>query len=428
MANVNAVVDKLKDFGLRHGEKAGVVIASTVFFFCIGSAAKRETINTSPDKVKTVTKASDSNLSRNEPRDTILRRIEEKGIKDTSFSKVIDDQVKTELSPDQFVSARQWVSPEPGAGLIRDTPTLIAVTELYAYPGRGGFVVYELDAEGNRIPDPDKDKPREQPQGKKGKKRRAGGGAMGGMGGAVKKRTRGKADFEREAKEEDARKQKQLSAKLAGGNGPEEAKKEDAEKDEDSKEVLRGHRWVVLTGVLDHAKLVANYKAAVKNPAVAHPNYARLNLQRKALQDDGTWTDWEKVSRDENLKVIDNLAYIDEEELTPETVRCEALVDPLPFLKAGLWEKVHIASLVPKEKKEIPKAANDLGGMFGGGRMRGGAGGMGSGMDYGNAMKGMGASSAMMQNMMGGRGRGGPMGGGPMGGGMMGGGMMGGPA
>ena len=25
-------------------------------------------------------------------------------------------------------------------------------------------------------------------------------------------------------------------------------------------------------------------------------------------------------------------------------------VDPLPFLNAGLWEKVHIASLVPKEK------------------------------------------------------------------------------
>ena len=36
-------------------------------------------------------------------------------------------------------------------------------------------------------------------------------------------------------------------------------------------------------------------------------------------------------------------------------MRLEALVDPLPFLKAGYWEKVHVSSLVPKEKKEVPK-------------------------------------------------------------------------
>ena len=44
------------------------------------------------------------------------------------------------------------------------------------------------------------------------------------------------------------------------------------------------------------------------------------------------------------------------------------LVDPLPFLKAGLWEKVHIASLVPKEKKEIPKTDTTAGGGMMGGR------------------------------------------------------------
>ena len=61
------------------------------------------------------------------------------------------------------------------------------------------------------------------------------------------------------------------------------------------------------------------------------------------------------VSSDENFKVLDNLPEEDEE-LTPETVRPYGLVDPLPFLKAGLWEKVHIASLVPKEKKKIVKS------------------------------------------------------------------------
>ena len=67
------------------------------------------------------------------------------------------------------------------------------------------------------------------------------------------------------------------------------------------------------------------------------------------------WTKWENVSSDENFKVLDNLPEVDEE-LTPDNVRPTNLVDPLPFLKAGLWEKVHIASLVPKEKKEIPKS------------------------------------------------------------------------
>ena len=48
MANANAIVEKLKDVGLRHGEKAGVAIASTLFFVCIGLAAKKETIDTTP--------------------------------------------------------------------------------------------------------------------------------------------------------------------------------------------------------------------------------------------------------------------------------------------------------------------------------------------------------------------------------------------
>jgi hypothetical protein len=99
------------------------------------------------------------------------------------------------------------------------------------------------------------------------------------------------------------------------------------------------------------------------------------------------------------------------------------LVDPLPFLKAGLWEKVHIASLVPKEKRELPPETPVTGGglpgmmgMMGGPGMMGGAGGPG--------MMGMAGGPGMMggAGMMG---AGGDMRG--MGGMMMGGGMMGGP-
>ena len=128
--------------------------------------------------------------------------------------------------------------------------------------------------------------------------------------------------------------------------------------------------------MLDHGKLVSNYRAALKNPAAANPHYARLDLERQVRQKDGTWSKWESVDSDENLKILDNLPEEDEE-LTPDSVLPDNLNDPLPFLKAGLWEKVHIASLVPKEKKKIeaPPPVMGMGGMGPMSRM-GGMGGM----------------------------------------------------
>ncbi len=100
--------------------------------------------------------------------------------------------------------------------------------------------------------------------------------------------------------------------------------------------------------------MLANYREALKNPAIAHPQYLRLDLERRTLQPDGTWSGWQKIDVDKNLDILDNLPAV-EEELAPETVRPRELVDPLPFLNAGLWEKVHIASLVPKEKIKLPE-------------------------------------------------------------------------
>ncbi len=195
---------------------------------------------------------------------------------------------------------------------------------------------------------------------------------MGGMGGMGKKKkaTKSRADIEREAKAEQERLARQLAAKLAGGDAPaEETKKDEGSEDQGppGKEIVKGYRWVAITGTLDHEKMRANYREALKNPAVAHPNYLRLDLQRQTLQTDGTWTEWQNVDAEANLRVLDNLPEEDEE-LTPESVRPKNLVNPLPFLKAGLWEKVHIASLVPKEKKEIPKSQPGM--MMGGGMRR----------------------------------------------------------
>src|SRR5262249_49555361 len=107
---------------------------------------------------------------------------------------------------------------------------------------------------------------------------------------------------------------------------------------------------------------------------------------------------WQDVDVNKNYDVLDNIPEIDDE-LAPENVRPDGLVDRLPFLKNGLWEKVHIASLVPKEKKEIakpPAGFGAMGGMYG-------MGGMG-GMDDGGMGGGMGAMGAMMGRRMGGSG------------------------
>ncbi len=241
--------------------------------------------------------------------------------------------------------------------------------------------------------------------------------AMGGMmGGARKKPRKSQAELDRIAKQDAERKANALRGKLVGTDTELVGKEEQKANSEKFQEVVRGLRWVAITGVLDHEKMKANYRDALKNPAVAQPNYRRLDLQRQTLLPDGSWTKWEYVASKENYKILDNLPEEDEE-LTPDTVRPDGLVDRLPFLWAGLWEKVHIGKLVPKEKKKMPEKAQTAGMM---------AGGMGMGaMDpsaYGAAMQGQ---VRNQMSMMGGRGM---MGGGGamMRGGMMGGGMMGG--
>ncbi len=393
MANANAVVEKLAGVGLRHGEKAGVAIAMMVFLVCVGMAFSRPTINTSPEKVKKAAQASESNLNRKEERDAIIKRLEEnEKIVPTHFADAVEEQIKVKLVADQFKPQRDWVTPEPGAGLIRDTPKLIAPSELYAYPGRGGILMYALDDAGNRIPLKEGEEETKKPQRYGNTRRPRGAGGMGGMGmgmmgGQRKKRGKSKAEIEREEKEERARKERELKSGLIGTAGRETPKTEtETEKEEGGpfKQVTKGYRWVAITGTLDHAQMLANYKEALKNPAIAHPNYVRLDLERRILQADGTWSDWQKVDANKNLDVLDNLPA-NEVELAPKEVLPDGLVDPLPFLNAGLWEKVHIASLVPKEKTQLPEEpkAQPCGDMMG---MMGGRG-------YGSGM-------AMMQNQM----------------------------
>jgi hypothetical protein len=137
------------------------------------------------------------------------------------------------------------------------------------------------------------------------------------------------------------------------------------------KEVVKGLRSVVITGTLDNKKLRENYLNALKDPNLAYPNYKRLDVQRQTLGEDGKWPEvWVDVDADANLDILDNLTETDTE-LVPDDARLEALVDPLPFPKAGYWTGVHVASLVPKEKAEVKKAELPAGGgMMGGSYMQ----------------------------------------------------------
>ncbi len=404
----NPTVEKLKDLGLRYGDKAAVALMSLVFVVCFGMAVSKKAIDTTPDEIKKAAESADTNIGRRRERDDIIKTLEEGGIKPTNFAMQVEETSKSVLVADTFKPDREWVTPEPGAGLIRDTPVLIAPTDLFAYPGRGGALVYALDEQGNRIPDTEKkEAPKEAPRRKRRRSSAMSGGMGGmgmGMGGARKKaRRKSQAEIEQEQKKETEEAKREMAARLAGPDTPaakeEQEKADAADKGNAMKEIVKGLRWVAITGTLDHGKMLANYREALKNPAVAHPHYARLDLERQTRQKDGSWSDWEAVDSKRNYDIIENLPEEDDE-LAPENVRPDNLVDPLPFLKSGLWEKVHIASLVPKEKKEVAPPPT-MGGMMGG---RGGYGGMMSG--------GAGNQGAMMQAMMGGGGgKGGMMGG-----------------
>ncbi len=403
----NAQVEKLKSVGLRHGEKLVVGLTAALCFLFIFWAATMPTIEITAEQVSKDAEAARSSLARRQEPADILTSLEEQGIKNPEFVKLVEDQQKNLLVVADFKPARSWVSPEPGAGLIRDTPELIAATDLLAYPGRGGALLYSLDpVTKKRIPEDPNEKPVDEAtktrRGKKKKKRRRGGGgsSMSMMSGPAMPSGSARPAVTTEAEKKAAALDKKKREALLAGNkaaAPEE-EKDDASASEEGgpfKEVTRGLRWVTITGTIDHKKLRDNYLLALKNAAVAHPNYKQLNVERQTKLSDGTWSEWEAVDSEKNHEITYNLPE-EEEELTPDSVRISALVDPLPFLKAGFWEQVHVASLVPKEKLEAEKPTTS---MSGGSSMNSGAAQnrmmMGSGM-IGSGM--MGTSMTMGGN------------------------------
>jgi hypothetical protein len=346
----NASVEKLKDLGIRHGEKAVVGLTATLFVVFVVVAVLNPVLEMKPEQLKSAATSAQSNLQAKQSESDILSKLEKDGLKEPNFQKIIEGQIANALKPDDYRTRLDWASPEPGAGLIRDQPELIAPVDLTAFPGRGGVLLFALNDSGERKIAPEDTK-------KKGGRPGAP-GSVGSGGDSAKKQT---AEEKRKAELEE----KKRLGLIAGKDVDKGAEKGKAELDETApqgpyEEETKGKRWVVITATLDNAKLKKNYLMALKNEAIAYPNFKRVDVERQVLETDGSWSEWTATEKEKNWEVLDNLPETDTE-FVPETQRPPALVDSLPFLKAGYWTGVHVARLVPPEIRDKPKTAMEPG-------------------------------------------------------------------
>ncbi len=116
-------------------------------------------------------------------------------------------------------------------------------------------------------------------------------------------------------------------------------------------ERLEAHRWVVITGVLDQDAIRKSIGLAValaekrRTVVKVQPHYRRLDVERQSRQPQSEWSPWALVDHDKNFRVLANVPEVEIEDRTPEQLRPEALVDPLPFLKFGQWDGADVEKL-----------------------------------------------------------------------------------
>jgi len=418
----NPTVDKLKVFGIRHGEKVAMGVVAVIFAMCSYFALKHDSVDTTPDEVKKTASLAQANLNNSPKKEQIAEKLEADGVKLAGFEKKVEAMQAGVADASQFALANTFVKPEPGAGLIRDMPELISPTQIYVHAGRGAVRVLALNDDGEPIPKEEgaeKKAPRPKARPKsRGTAGRMGGGMMGGMGGGRSSKTKKNSGALAEAQaKKDEEKKAEITSK--GIAGREEAAKNLAEskKDEetplpsaaDYETELNGYRFVTIVGKLDHKTLKERYSKALKvDLASANPNYLHLDVERQEVSSDGSWSDWSLVSRKpyEELRKINT--DFEKEMVAPESL-ISTLVDPLPFLEVGYWVGAHHGALLTEEKllaqeksadaaAKSAKAASPKGNRMPMGGMQMGAadyakGGMGGGMspgggDYAAAMKG----------------------------------------
>ena len=228
-------------------------------------------------------------------------------------------------------------------------PELIAPTELFTYPGRGGALVFELDDDGSsgsptttaKTETADAGAPTALPS----RRRRRWSDRLA--------ESEGRGGSEEGAR---ARGGQEEVPVVAGKESPEEEEARRPRPRGRSRRSTKGLRWVAITGVLDYKKLRDNYLTALKKPEVAYPHFKQLDVERQIAPARRLLVRLGADRRASGTTRSSTTSPRTRRKLTPDAVRIDALVDPLPFLKAGYWERVHVASLVPTEKIEVAEA------------------------------------------------------------------------
>ncbi len=350
----NAMVESVKTFGFRHGEKVVAGLLSVLCLLLVVKAISKQTIDMTPDQIQKAAESAQNNLNQKQAKEEILAKFDQDGLIPPGFTKKVVELAAGKQSERKYAfTGPPFIYTEPGAGLIRETPELIAPEELYASSNRGSIQVFARDKDGNLVYEEAKKEAAKSTRSRRRPRRNpmamassssSGGSGMASMARAgTPKKTSAEEKKEQEA---EAQRKKELFVGKAGAEDAEIAAK--AEQGQKPKETSKGVRPVAIVGVIDHQKLKDNYISALKDTN-AQPHYLRLDVQRQDYRGE-TWSDWADVNQTANDEIKDNETEI-EEELAPETVRLEGLVDSLPFFKVGYYRGVHVAEFVPKEKR-----------------------------------------------------------------------------
>ncbi|HEU5119264.1 MAG TPA: hypothetical protein VFT74_21920, partial [Isosphaeraceae bacterium] len=268
MANAN--VEKLKNLGLRHGEKAAVAIVSVVCLLLLYMAWTHPVIEMTPEQVEKAAQQASQNIQRRQDEDKILAKIQDQGVVLQNFEQIVEARKPGSMDPSQFRLPNLMAAREPGAGLLRETPDLIAVTDLEGHSGRGAISVFALDEITGEVI---MEKPKTDDSTKKSRRSRNRSGLAAG-----EKSAREKQDEKEKAAREFAQNKRAIAGLgnrgFADSESPEEPEATDGLV---PKEILKGYRWVVLTGLLDNNRFRENFAKALKiDLAGAYPNYLRL--------------------------------------------------------------------------------------------------------------------------------------------------------
>ena len=75
----NPTVEKLKEAGLRYGDKVAVALTSLLFVVCLGLALSKKSIDITPDQVKKAAEVADTNINRHQETETTSSRSSKRG-------------------------------------------------------------------------------------------------------------------------------------------------------------------------------------------------------------------------------------------------------------------------------------------------------------------------------------------------------------